>query len=487
MRSPVHGWRTARSLLAPAAAWMPARRGVAVPAATPASFPPVAPPSGILEAYPASPFRQVRWTIPFIAILGYILAVTSYRFPIAEVSVIVGLLGVLLSGQRMRVPSLIVLLGTYLVWCIIGYAQTRYTIVVWDKLLNQARVALIMLLAANAIRTRAQVRFFLVFLLGCYAFFPVRGAFANYFIYGETLFGRAKWNQVFANPNDLASLTLLQLSIAAGLVITEPKGWVKWCAAIGVALLPLLMLFTQSRGALIALGVFTLIALIGQRRRLRAILGARRLRRVWVALAVTSVIVVLAAPKDVWERMSGLRHMTSTETLTEVDPEQSARQRFEIWKVASTIALDHPVTGVGLGAYPYAHFVYARRDVFDPIGRGFRDAHSTYLTVLAETGIPGFVIFAALVGASFVHSDRWRRRCRKHLPRASLQIFYLELGLATYLIAGIWSSVAHLAFTYLHLTIMYVVAEMHGHELRRLQQALQVQVPASQHSRTRRG
>ena len=473
MRPRLEGWRSVRSRLArharvssgPAASPPPGAVSANPPSAPTAT--PLA--SDAVEAYPSSPLRGVRWTIPFVAFLGYTLAVTSYRFPIAEVSVLAGLLGVLLVRDKMRFPRVILVLGGYLLWASLGYTQTQFPELVGDKLLNLARVWLIILLAANAVRSRAQVRFFLIFLLGCYALFPVRGTFANYFIYHETLFGRAKWNQVFANPNDLAALTLLQLSLAVGLAITEPKGWTQWCAAHGVAVLPPLMLFTQSRGALIALAVFIVIGLVSQRRRLRRIVGARGIGRVRLGLAVAAVVVVIAAPKAVWERMSGLRYATSAETLAEVDPEQSARQRFEIWKVATAIAIDHPVVGVGLGAYPLVHVQYARRDMFKPIGRGLRDAHSLYFTVAAETGIPGLTLFMVMIALSFAHADRIRRKCRRLLPRASLQLFFLELGLGTFLIAAIWSSLGHLAFTFLHLIIMYVVAEAHAHELRRVQ------------------
>ena len=109
----------------------------------------------------------------------------------------------------------------------------------------------------------------MIFFLACYALFPVRGTMVNYFVAHYTIFGRALWNYTYRNPNDLAALTLLPLSTAAALLATERTGWIRLGAIAGIAVLPVLILMTQSRGGFIALCVFAAFALRGQRRRLR--------------------------------------------------------------------------------------------------------------------------------------------------------------------------------------------------------------------------
>ena len=90
------------------------------------------------------------------------------------------------------------------------------------------------------------------------------------------------------------------------------------------------------------------------------------------------------APNNVLDRVRGLKAIDDG-NLNQVDEEGSAFQRYEIWKVARTIIREHPVTGVGLGAYPAAHRLTATRSQFNPTARGRRDTHSTYLNVTAET------------------------------------------------------------------------------------------------------
>ena len=56
---------------------------------------------------------------------------------------------------------------------------------------------LIVLLAYNALQGRRQIQFYMVFFLGCFAAFPVRGAMFNTFLYGEE--GRVVWVGIFSN------------------------------------------------------------------------------------------------------------------------------------------------------------------------------------------------------------------------------------------------------------------------------------------------
>jgi len=194
-----------------------------------------------------------------------------------------------------------------------------------------------------------------------------------------------------------ASLQIRQGSLYPALHRLERRGWIKRAAQVGVVLLPLLVLMTQSRGGFIALALFSICCIVGQWSQLRQVLDpTRRLRLVLTLLAVVFAVAFFA-PDGVWARVAGLQHLTTTDQLDQVDQEGSARQRFEIWRVANKIIRENSLTGIGVGAYPQAHAVYARGEEFDPTAAGTRDTHSTYLNVLAETGVPGAIAFFGVV------------------------------------------------------------------------------------------
>ena len=461
MRSPHEGWRSARR---PGASPAPTTAGRAPQTATPADAPrvvgrrrlaaptPAAAPAEGREGGLASsydwPWKGVEWSLTYVAFLVYIFVVTTYKLRIGDVAMAGALLGVLFVRQGVRVTAPLLWMGAWVVWSAIGSLQSEYSSLVMDEVITIGKVWLIAFVAVNTLRTKATIRLYCVFFLGCYALFPTRGAIFNY-LGGYTVFGRALWNYIYSNPNDLAALTLLQLSIAVSLLRVEWHKWTRYCVLLGCAVLPVLILMTQSRGAFLALAIFVALYIAGQKKRARAL----------IAVGALAAIVVMAAPGGVWKRVSGLAHFgTQTSELKQVDEEGSAFQRYEIWRVARAIIADHPAFGVGFGAYPEAHRAYVAGGGFNRVARGGRDTHSTYLNVAAETGFIGLTLFMAAMIAVLASAERARRRWRAVIPDGAQQLYALELGMIAYLIAGLFGSFAKLSFLYLHVALLVAVA-----------------------------
>lgn len=401
------------------------------------------------------PWRGVQWTLTYVGFLGYIFAITTYRLPIGDVSIVVALLGLLTMKEPVRVPGLLKGLAVLLLWGTLGWALSDYPNVVYLRLNLMVKLWLIALVAANALRTRQQIRFFLVFWLGCFALYPVRGAFFNYYVYGETLFGRALWNYTFSNPNDLAAYCILQLAMALGLNAIEAKGPIRLATRVGLLLVPLLILLTKSRGAFLGFAVFLLFALWGQKRRGRAI---------GVTLLVATAVLAIA-PKNSLDRVFALRKIESTGTVAAADEEGSAEQRYEIWKVARLIIRENPVAGVGLGAYPRAHDLASRQPQFNPTAWGRRDTHSTYLNLTAETGFIGLAIFVGSYLLAFLSVESTRRKLRKLRPQTAQILYAMEVGGLGFFVAAIFGSMAHVSFLVLHVVTMWCVAELMKREV----------------------
>jgi hypothetical protein len=49
------------------------------------------------------PWRGVQWTLTYVGFLGYIFSITTYRFPIGDVSIVVALIGLLTMKEPVRV------------------------------------------------------------------------------------------------------------------------------------------------------------------------------------------------------------------------------------------------------------------------------------------------------------------------------------------------------------------------------------------------
>ena len=412
-------------------------------------------------------FAGVQWTIPFVAFLAYIAAITTYRVPVGSVAIVAGLVGLMLQSEPRRFPWLLGWLAAFILWCALGYVGTAYPERAWEGLVALVKLWAIVLVGVNALRSRSQIRLFTVFFLACFALYPLRGAFENYLLYRYTVFGRAIWNYAFENPNDLAAFAVLQLAMVAALLSLERRWWLQRTAQVGLALLPLLILMTQSRGGFIALALFAMCCVVGQWRYWRNLLDTtRRIRIVVISLAVIAAVAFFA-PEGVWKRVAGLKHLTSAEQLDQVDSEGSARQRWEIWHVATKIIGEHPLLGVGVSAYPLAHAVYARGEEFDRTAAGERDTHSTILNLLAETGVLGMIFFLGMIASVVISADRVRRDCKRRAPQLAMPLFFLEVGLLAFFVAGIFGSFAYLAFLYIHLALLWVTADVTRRELAR--------------------
>lgn len=401
-----------------------------------------------------SRLSSVEWSLTFVGVLAYLFVTVTYRVPGGDVAMGAALFGLLLLPGGFRVSTSAVLLGALLLWALVGAVFSPWTSIVLESCLDLAKVWLVYFAIVNAIRTRSQIWFFMVWFLALYGSHPIRGAVVNY-LTGNTYFGRAAWYQgIFSNPNDLAALTLLQISMAAALAVTERRGIVKVGAVFALVIMPFTILVTQSRGALVASGVFLLMTIWFHPKKAR-ILGA---------MAVVGALLVAIAPQGVWDRLEGLRFATDTETLGSVDEEGSAEQRWQIWETGMRVAKSNPVTGVGLGGFRYSVGTASA-------ALGNRDAHSTYLTLAAENGIPGLLLFLLLVGATLARSRHVRLKLQTFVPHGALQLRFLELGLIAFLIAGIWGSYSKLAFLYVHLALMWALSaacEREAAEARRM-------------------
>ncbi len=431
-----------------------ARRGGALPGLRARAQRLVAGPAGTSSGWPEGGItRRVQWTIPFVCLLLYMAVVHSGRLRVGQEALVLGLLLVPTLAGGIRVPAPLIWMGALVGWCFVTAALSPFGGQSMDASYEFMKVWLIAFLAANAIRTREQLRAFVVIWLGLYALFPVRGTLMNY-LAGVSEFGRYKWNFIFENPNDLATFTLLQIALCLALLQVERQRWVRTCAILGIGALAFVLVITQSRGGMLALGTLVLVTMLRQKKRARNL----------ALFGLAGLLVMATAPEKVFSRLGGLTAlMGGTEALKEVDKEQSAASRFAIWRVASHITKQSPVNGVGWGTYADAHLAYQGEVPDIPrTARGRRDAHGTYMRLAAETGFVGLALFLGVILSSRRAASRALKTIRAHYPGIDGFLLALLVGQLAYLQAAIFGSYAHLPFLYLFTVLIVVTSTLYG-------------------------
>jgi O-antigen ligase len=380
--------------------------------------------------------RKAALSLTLVGLCIFTLTIITARVPFGEAGIIVALIGLFLQKEPVRCPAWVWMFGLFVAWAFVGVPFSLQPNAAWDAAIERLKLVVISLVVVNALRSKEQIRFYLIFLIGCYALFPVRGALVNY-VSGYAPSGRAVWGHIYGNPNDLAAYSLLALGGALAIAYTRSEQMFvrRVAASIAVALVVVILL-TQSRGAFIGLAVGMGLAT------LRAVLR-RSLSLPLLALA--AAVVAFAVPSTAWDRLSGIGKLTSTETIAAADREGSAAQRFEIQKVAWQIVWDQPITGVGIGVYRAANAVYAPE-------LGSRDAHNTYLSIAAELGIPGLLLWCALVYSVLAQARRSRREQRE---ASGLEYVWIERGLVAYLVAALFGTYSVVSMPYLLLGTLW--------------------------------
>jgi O-antigen ligase len=370
------------------------------------------------------------------------------RFPslFTELGIYLALLGLLLRPQEVGFPTPVRWATALVLWGVVTTFTAISPEVAYAALIELLKALVIFFVVMNALRTPQQLRSYILLFLVAFLIYPARGALQNY-VTGNRYFGRAVWNGIYANPNDLAAIALLALGLTLAIATVNTQNpRVRRAAIAFVPVTVVIILLTQSRGTFIGL-----LAGFGP-----AILS--RVRRRPTLAGPVLIVVVLAAvlvPAAAWHRFQGITKVTSSQTIGEADKYGSAAQRLAILENGWHIFIDHPLLGVGIGCYNQANARYAP-------GLGRRDAHNTYISLGAEMGIPGLLLWLGLVG-SVLAQVRRRRRSLEADDR-TIQILWLERAIVGCLVAAFFASYAGITIFYLLLGTLWAASNVLGRD-----------------------
>lgn len=380
--------------------------------------------------------------LPFVGLAMFTFFLVTSRWAVfTEVGIVIALLGLMIRPQDFRFPAPAGWALAFLLWALVTSFFALSPETARAELLERLKSLIIFVVVINTLRTPRQLRFYVFLVLVAFMIYPARGALTNY-VTGNLLVGRVIWNKIYSNPNDLGAMTLLTTGLALSIAtVKTERRRVRWAVGLCVPVMIVIMLLTQSRGVFIGLIVGFAPVLLAQIR-----------KRPSFALPVIIAVVVAGVliPGTVWHRLGGISKLTSTETVAEADPEGSAAQRFEIDKIAWRIFADHPLIGVGIGCYDEANKRYSP-------GLGKRDAHNTYLSLGAELGLPGLLLWLGLVGSVLLQVKRYRRSFA--VDAAPIQIVWIERAVVGFLVAGFFGSYSGITMFYLILGTLWAVAK----------------------------
>jgi O-antigen ligase len=202
------------------------------------------------------------------------------------------------------------------------------------------------------------------------------------------------------DPNFFAALQIVAFPLMLGLA-SSVRGWARVGLYAGAVISIASALDTLSRGGLIAMACVLLVLPL---LRARSLLGSGRQKAAVLLCVVLGVVVVFSVPslshKIVTRAKTIFVSTSSAEASGGGAGASGGSGRVDIWRAAVHAVEDHPVQGVGFGAFRSQATRYMLTtpgvdpNVFVP--RPI-EVHSAYLGAAAETGLVGVAIYLGLL------------------------------------------------------------------------------------------
>jgi O-antigen ligase len=194
------------------------------------------------------------------------------------------------------------------------------------------------------------------------------------------------------NPNYLAAAMCTGIFLWWFIVHNSKGTWISRAVGVGaLALLVAVVVKTGSRGALFAL----LVAIPF------LIMQYPLTKQLWIAggLAILALLGLMVAPDLALRRFTLLftadqPARSELESRVDASAVDSSAVRLNALKRSLEITAQNPVLGVGIGMFSVAEHNLAMREGVPSMWLG---THNTYTQVSSETGIPGLILFFAIL------------------------------------------------------------------------------------------
>lgn len=343
---------------------------------------------------------DLKWDLLLVCVAGYILtsvgrihqlfpALQTLR-PAMVTGAIATVLYLLDTREQRRASHLSFPTTKYLmallIWMVLSVPLSLWAGNSFDLVFNNfIKTVLMYVVVAGAVRGIRDVeRLAFVYLLAASIYAAV--------VVQRFVIGDDAWrldDLYYYDANDFATFAVTAMPLGLYFLFAGRRPAIRLLAAAGLAVLALGFVRSGSRGGLIAL-----VAVAGY-----VVLRYTSIPLRWRLLSTALVALVLlgVATDRYWEQMRTILSDTDY-NLTEESG------RLEIWRRGVGYMLRDPIFGVGPNNFAVAEGTLSPFAFRQQIGIGVRwnAAHNSFIQVGAELGIPGLLVFVAIITSTFV-------------------------------------------------------------------------------------
>ena len=306
----------------------------------------------------------------------------------------------------------------YLAWMLVTTSFATSPDEAWFRLGEVAKVHLMCLLALAVLSDRNRINWMLAIIVGSVIFYGVKGG-----IYTLSTGGGGRvWGPLKTAINDnnhLAAALVFMFPLLYWGYTAVQQRWQKIVLLVALALVPISILGSQSRGAFLAsVAVATMLFLRGK--------GKLQIAILTLAIGAGAASVM---PDEYWSRIS---------TIKVYQEDSSAQGRIHTWKIATRVANDR-ITGAGFEYY--GNDLY-RKHADDP--NDVHSSHSIYFQSLGEHGWIGLSIFLMILASYWRACSRLIRLGENQQDDSLSKLARsLQVALIGYMVGGLFVNVGN--------------------------------------------
>lgn len=359
----------------------------------------------------------------------------AYHLPFAMIVAVVTVVAFLFSREKKEIPWTreTVLLLIFIGWMLFTTIFAWYPESAWQEWNRVWKIQLFVFLTAILINDKQKLDWLVWVIVLSLGFFGVKGGIftiatgGGYYVWGPD-------GSFIQGNNSLALALIMTIPLMWYLRLQASNGWIRHGLALGMVLMAIAAIGSQSRGALLAIVAMGFFLWLKSRQKM-----------------VTGVLILLAVgvlaanlPQSWYDRMS---------TIQTYEEDRSAQGRINAWHTSFNVATDRFIGGGYNLLWEPATF---RQYAPDPLK--IHDAHSIYFEVLGEHGFIGLGLFLLLWMFTWFKASSVIRFCRKDPEKkwAADLAAMAQVSLVGYAVGGAFLGLAYFDLPY-HIMIIIVL------------------------------
>lgn len=366
----------------------------------------------------------------------------AYNFPFAAIIGAVTILSCFISRKKLNffwspIIGWLLLFNFWMLVTTIFSLQADDSWVQWEKVI---KIQLMVVLTIFIMGEKKNIQALVWVIALSIGFYGIKGGIFTIVGGGNShVLGPA--SSYISGNTEIGLALVMVLPLFWYLYLNSTRKWIRIGIGAALLLIPIAILGTQSRGALLAIAAIAFFFWLKSRQKLVP----------FIAMLLMIPFLYMFMPQKWHDRMS---------TISYENMDLSAQGRVQAWTFAFKMALARPILGGGFESFNAINYERFAPDLVSEGTGKYHDVHSIYFEVLGEHGFVGLVIYLIL-GFYYwrIASKIMRKTKGSDVNKWAYDLVsMLQVSLVGYAVGGAFLGLAYFDLPY-HLLVILVLVE----------------------------